>query len=698
MTSRSATSVAAAQAADCLRFAGFELDTLSWSLRRINDDGPTPVPLDLRAAQVLAYLVSHRERVVSKEELFDQVWTHQVVSDNALTQAITRARRALGDDSRDAQLIQTLRNRGYRFIGTVDPQPAIDSDPGSMALPPLGNQRRSLGFRGPWLTGAVAACVVLAGFLLMPTPLSEKPMPAAPAAAQSARLPSASLEALEDVSLDIQGLPDDPQAQAFARSLSDALRVALPELFAAAQPSSARPDAAQLTGTILTRGNQSIINLELSHHAASEPLWQIQDHPIASTHSLRYRERVIDTLAALSRRPVHPDHRSAIRRAETDPQTPFELLVSGRQHYLAFTQVANERAIEHFKRALEITPDWFPAQSSLALSIVARSHRYRQDDKWLTVGGQIARQAVAQSQNAYDAWRALGIVALEQGQPYQALEYFQTALVLAPEHFPTIYTVGLTLYNMGRLDEAVAVYTRIQELPIGRAMLVSYLVDLGLDDEAEQLSEQGFSNDKAFAMANYALLYKAALSGDYQQAKELGEILRQGHPELGPAVLRLCAEIEQRAGNRTAAAELFQQAYELDTNDPDSRIRMAELWQLDGQSERAEAMLASVATELTASVDAGTGRWIDLRQLATAEALRGNVDAALDWRAKSIAAGAYTNAWDETDSRYLNLKDHPQFVAQTLKMQAHIAQMRSRARAHLLAGASARRTSRSLSE
>ena len=56
-------------------------------------------PLAPLAFDVLLYLIEHRERVVSKEELFTEIWKERFVSDNALTRTIADIRHALGDRS-----------------------------------------------------------------------------------------------------------------------------------------------------------------------------------------------------------------------------------------------------------------------------------------------------------------------------------------------------------------------------------------------------------------------------------------------------------------------------------------------------------------------------------------------------------------------------------------------------------------------
>jgi DNA-binding winged helix-turn-helix (wHTH) protein len=61
--------------------------------------------LEPQAFDLLAYLVAHRDRVVPKSELLEQVWGDQFVSESALTTRIKEIRRATGDDGRRQHVI-----------------------------------------------------------------------------------------------------------------------------------------------------------------------------------------------------------------------------------------------------------------------------------------------------------------------------------------------------------------------------------------------------------------------------------------------------------------------------------------------------------------------------------------------------------------------------------------------------------------
>ena len=96
-------------------FDGCCLDPARVELRR---DGE-PVHVEPQVFDVLAFLLVHRDRVVTKTELLDQVWGNRFVSDSTLTSRVKAARRAIGDDGASQRLIATVHGVGYRFVGEV---------------------------------------------------------------------------------------------------------------------------------------------------------------------------------------------------------------------------------------------------------------------------------------------------------------------------------------------------------------------------------------------------------------------------------------------------------------------------------------------------------------------------------------------------------------------------------------------------
>src|SRR5262249_48810586 len=78
-----------------------------------------PVRLTPKAFKVLCYVVERPGQLVTKEELFRVLWTNTVVSDAALTTCVQEIRKALQDNSKSPQYLETVHRRGFRFIGNV---------------------------------------------------------------------------------------------------------------------------------------------------------------------------------------------------------------------------------------------------------------------------------------------------------------------------------------------------------------------------------------------------------------------------------------------------------------------------------------------------------------------------------------------------------------------------------------------------
>src|SRR5499426_1721923 len=97
------------------RFADFRLDPDNACLWR----GTQSIALTPKAFEVLHYLVTHPDRLVTKDALLDAVWPETAVSDAVVRIAIGELRRALGDMARAPQFIATVPRRGYRFLTTV---------------------------------------------------------------------------------------------------------------------------------------------------------------------------------------------------------------------------------------------------------------------------------------------------------------------------------------------------------------------------------------------------------------------------------------------------------------------------------------------------------------------------------------------------------------------------------------------------
>ena len=95
-----------------LHFADICIDTHNQLLHR---QGQT-INLAPKVYDLLVFLCQNSQRVISKDELMEQVWTGTLVTENAISRTLVKVRKALADDPKNPQYIITVPRKGYRMV------------------------------------------------------------------------------------------------------------------------------------------------------------------------------------------------------------------------------------------------------------------------------------------------------------------------------------------------------------------------------------------------------------------------------------------------------------------------------------------------------------------------------------------------------------------------------------------------------
>ncbi len=132
----------------------------------VGPDGPAR--LEPRVMRLLTALAERAPRIVSREELTEEVWPGTFVTDEVLTQSVSELRKAFGDDPREPRFILTVPKRGYQLL--VSPEPAERESPGGSETSPVTPGPRR------WVWALAIALLLVALVLASRAPSARRPI------------------------------------------------------------------------------------------------------------------------------------------------------------------------------------------------------------------------------------------------------------------------------------------------------------------------------------------------------------------------------------------------------------------------------------------------------------------------------------------------------------------------------------------
>ena len=475
------------------KFENFELDTDSFELRQNGD----LLNVEPKVFELLCYLMAHRDRMVSRDELFEQVWDGRIVSDSALSSQIKAARRVLGDDGRKQRLLKTIHGRGFRFVGDV--MTAAESVPQIPAstIPELGDK---------WI-----------GHL----PLPDKP--------SIAVLPFENMSGDREQDYFSDGITEDiiteiskiPSLFVIARHSSFVYKNMAVPVRRIGQDLGVRY---VLEGSVRRAGNRLRITTQLSDSGSEHQLWvERYDRDLEDIFAVQ--EEVAQKVAEALEVTLGMGEKEQAVRLYTDNLEAYDYFLRGRAYQARSTKDANSRAQEVLERAIELDPGfagayailshthwrdwrnlWSEDPNPLERALEAAEMAVALDESlplahtclaWVQVFRKQYEEALAEGRRAIsldpnfaEGYARLGLILSLAGEPEEAVRSVQQAMRLSPHYPPSfILYLGHAYYSMGKYEEAIAALRKSltgNPEALGCNLLLAVIYsDLGHTEEAE---------------------------------------------------------------------------------------------------------------------------------------------------------------------------------------------------------------------
>jgi TolB-like protein len=495
------------------RFGPFELDLARVELRT----GGETVPLERQVFALLAFLVEHRERLVSRDEILEKVWDGRVVSDSAVASRVKSARKALGDDGKAQRFIRTIHGQGFRFVAQVRVERFEPSLPATVVAAPAGAA-----------TAQSADAAVDAG---------SRP--------SIAVLPFGLLGDAGAYSAIADALPHELITElsrlrwlfVTARGSSFRLRAQEPDLCEAGRLLGVRYC---LSGTVEVTGRRLALTTELVDTLGGGIVWaERYTGSIDDVHSVRAEIRSKILTALEIQIPLHEATRA--RLAVTENLDAWSAYHLGLQHMYRFNRKDNAAAAGLFGRAVAQDPGFARAHAGLSFVHFQTAFLHQSDD----IAGEIAR-ARSYAQRGLDLDPLDPFVNFTMGRSFwlegdldRGLAWLERATSLSPNYAQGIYARAWTESLAGRGLEGrrhVDLAMRLSPLdPLYYGMLGTRAfthMAQGEDAEAAHWAERAARSPGAHVLIAMIAAAAQALAGNETEAAAWAANARERNPRL----------------------------------------------------------------------------------------------------------------------------------------------------------------------
>ncbi|MET0776723.1 MAG: winged helix-turn-helix domain-containing protein [Pseudomonas mandelii] len=463
---------------------------------------------------LLLQLVVNRDRVVSKDDLLNAVWSGRIVSESTITSHINAVRKAIGDTGEEQRLVRTVARKGYRFVGEIKVAE----------------------------TGA-------AGVDERP-PADPKPSPAAPLVLPEK--PSITV-------LPFHNLSGDPEQDYFADGMVEDIIAALSRirwLFVIARNSSFTYKGRAvdvkgvgqelgvryvLEGSVRKSGNKVRITGQLIDVTSGTHIWAERFEGLLDD-IFELQDQIAESVVGAIAPQLERAEIERAKRKPTDSLDAYDYYLRGMAKLHSGTREAIEEALPLFYKAIELD-----AEFASAYGMAAWCHFWRKLNGWMidraqeiAEGTRLARLAVALGRDdAVALTRGGHALAHLAGDVDGGIALLDRARLLNPNLAPAWYLGGILRALHGESDEAIEHLTHAVRLSpldpemfrmqVGMALAHFFA---GRFDVALAWAEKALGNLPSLLPTVALMAASHALSGRMDKARQVMQRLHELDPTL----------------------------------------------------------------------------------------------------------------------------------------------------------------------
>jgi TolB-like protein/DNA-binding winged helix-turn-helix (wHTH) protein/Tfp pilus assembly protein PilF len=592
-----------------VRFGAFELNLHTGEMRK----GGVRINLPDQPFQVLKTLLDRPGDLVTRDDLRQRLWSAETFVDfeHGLNAAVRRLRDALGDSADVPRFIETLPRRGYRFIAPVVQPPSTEEASSrpveptkSDALPPPA-AAVALSVTRARVLGVVVTMVLVAAAVLWAFGYRSRSTVRGESAGTSGR----SMLAV----LPFENLTGDPEQEYLADGMTEELIAQLGRMDPSRLGSIARTSAMQfkkttkradqigselgvshlLEGSVRTTGGRIRVAVQMIETRHQTQLWAEQyERDVRDVLALQREiaEAIVPQIT--SSLAIAPSNANADARRHSTIAEANEHYLRGRYYWSKDTADGHAKAMEHFRKAIDLDSSFALAHSGLADTyILLGSDGFMPMRDAYPLARTAALKALALNDELGEAHNSMAAINADYYWDWvEADRHFKRAIDLNPSYETALSFYSFNLACMGRIEDALTLARRAQRLdPVsaGAQMNVGVILHFARRyDDAVVAIKETLDLDPDFGPAYVTLgrIYVAKGMPDRAVAE-----LERARALMGrrPDVLTPYAYALARAGRQREARTMLDELREIAKPRAPAPVRVALVHIALGETDRA---------------------------------------------------------------------------------------------------------------
>ncbi|MCB1626286.1 MAG: hypothetical protein KDI48_01075 [Xanthomonadales bacterium] len=251
--------------------------------------------------------------------------------------------------------------------------------------------------------------------------------------------------------------------------------------------------ATVLEGSVRRAGERVRITAQLIRATDGFHLWsETFDRELADIFAVQ--DEISQAIANALQSTLQPTSGGGERR-HTSNIAAYEAYLRGRFAMNQRTGPTLERAVEEFRQAIALDPDYAAAYSGLSDSYLLQSDYARLSNaESIRLAEPLARRAIELDPGLAEAHASMGLLLRDQGDKLGSIDAFQRAIELNPSYSPAHHWLALSFQDLGRLRDAMAALQaslRVDPNYIsGKRVLLGLLRGTGANEQADAFAAE----------------------------------------------------------------------------------------------------------------------------------------------------------------------------------------------------------------